>query len=482
MTTYNDFLAAYRQNMFAAEGQKTALMEHYRALQDKNITGEGEKSLLHLAATYYDWEAVEYLLSEGVRTRADENGNTPLHALANSPYGNDGTNYGKYANEIYRTVKALIDASVSPKKKNDDGVIAYVLAGKSCNFAFIKAVADSGVKMDHVGDEGKNLLHMITDALYHRKSVRGFSENAYETIKILLEAGSPDPEDKDVFGRTPLQYAQSSDVKQIAALIMGDESAAATGGLTLCEAVLNNDIEAVKALLDGGADPQELSDANRTPLMYACEYPRPELVKLLLAHKADPNFRDGTTGVTALAYLLTSSVSNLGRGFKGGNQPPKDIRSILRMLVDSGLNINDAIDANGNTGLIYVSNMAYFAGLNYSLADELIEGGADVDKPTFNGQTPLMRFAVVGDEMEHNIAELLLDNGADPALVDAGSNNALMYAASNSNQMSGKKVSELIIESGFKDLDRTNNDGKSALDIAVANNNEALVKLLIGNM
>ena len=84
--------------------------------------------------------------------------------------------------------------------------------------------------------------------------------------------------------------------------------------------------------------------------------------------------------------------------------------------------------------------------------------------------------------MEHNIAELLLDNGADPALVDAGSNNALMYAASNSNQMSGKKVSELIIESGFKDLDRTNNDGKSALDIAVANNNEALVKLLIGNM
>lgn len=482
MTTYDDFLNAYRQNMFARDGQKVSLMEHYRALDNKNVTDKNERSLIHLAASFYDNEAVEYLLSEGAKARPDEYGNTPLHSLVHSSYGNDGTNFSKMEEAIYRTAKTLIDSGVNPKKKNDDGEIAYVYAGKACIYPVIKSVADSGVKMDHVGDEGKNLLHMITDVLYHRKSVRGFADNAYRTIKILLDSGSPDPEDKDAFGRTPLQYAQNSDVKEIVALITGDESAAATGGMTLGEAVLKNDMDAINAILENGADLNEVSADNRTPLMYACEYPRPDIVKLLLAKGADPNFRDGTTGVTALAYLLTSSIHNLGRGFKGGNQPPKDIRSILRLLADNGLNVDDAIDGNGNTGLIYVANMDYFADLNNSLAEELIDAGASVDKANFSGQTPLMIFAVKGNEMDHNIAELLLDNNADTSLTDTASNTAMIYAASNPNKMSGKKIAELIIESGFKGLDRANNSGQTALDVAVANDNEALVKLLISNM
>jgi ankyrin repeat protein len=383
---------------------------------------------------------------------------------------------------IYRTVKALIDAGVNPKKKNDDGEIAYMVAGKACMYPFLKAVAEAGVKMDAVGDEGKNLLHMITDVLYHRKTVNGFRDNAYKTIQILLESGSPDPEDKDIFNRTPLDYAQKSDVKEIAALISGDEGAAATGGMTLNQAVLNNDLEAVVALLEQGADPGELSEDKHTPLMWACEYPRPEIIKLLLKHKANPNFTVGETGVTALSYLLTHSVQNLGRGFKGGSQPPKDIRSILRMLLDAGADPNAPLDQNGNTPLIYVANMDYFAGLNSSLAEELIDGGADINKANLSGQTPLMIFAIKGDESEHNIAELLLDNGADPAMTDGGSNTALMYAASNSNKMSGKKIAELILSSGYKEIDRVNNAGQTAMDIAVTRENEALVKLLVTAM
>lgn len=479
---YNELESAYRQNMFARDGnKKESLLELYKELDDKSITGDSEKNLFHLAARYYDYSAVEYLVSEGVKPRADEYGDTPLHDAATSPYGNDKKNFASMDDQIYRTAKALINAGVNLKKKNDEGDIAYVKAALSGNYPLLRAVAEAGVKMDAVAGEGKNLISKICETLYHRKDIAGEKENAYQTIKILLESGV-DPEDKDIFGRDSIYYAQRSEVKEIAALVSGtedDETASKTGGQTLTRAILNNDMEAVQAILESGANPDEVEEQERTPLMWACEYPKPEVVKLLLKHKADPNYVAGETGKTAICYLLTSSIQHI-------NGSPQDIRktytSILRSLFDAGLDADAPLDAGGNTPLIYVANMDYFANMNHTLAEELIEGGADVNKANLRGQTPLMVFAGKGDEYENGIAELLLDNDADPSPTDSASNTALMYAASNTNKMSGKKIAELILDKGYSELGRVNNAGQSAMDIAVANQNESLVKLLITNM
>lgn len=480
---YDELESAYRQNMFARDGEKKeTLVELYKGLDDKSTTGDSEKNLYHLAARYFDAEAIMYLAGEGVKPRADDSNNTPLHDAAASPYGNDKANFTKMEERIYRTAKALIDAGVNPKKKNDDGSLAYVGAALSGNYPLLRAIAEAGVKMDAVVGEGKNLISKICDTLYHRKNIAGEKENAYQTIKILLESGV-DPEDKDIFDRDSLYYAQRSEVKEIAALVAGiedDETAAKTGGQTLTRAILNNDMEAVQALLESGSNPDEVEEQERTPLMWACDYPKPDIVKLLLKHKADANYVVGETGKTAMFYLLTSSIQHIRSG------SPQEIRktytTILRSLFDAGLDADAPLDAGGNTPLIYVANMDYFAGLNNTLAEELIEGGADVNKANLNGQTPLMVFAGKGDEQEHGIAELLLDNNADPALTDSSSNTPLMYAASNTNKQSGKKIAELILENGYKDLDRVNNAGQTAMDIAVSSQNESLVKLLITNM
>lgn len=480
MVTYNDLEAAYRQNMFAREGdKKETLVDMYKEIEDTVATGDSGSTLYHLAARFIDYPAIEYLSAQGVKARNDDYSNTALHALAQTPYGNNVKNYSLMSVEIYKTAKALLDAGVNPKKKNDDGKIAYMIAGQSCMYPFIKAMAEAGLKMDGVGGEGKNLVLIILDALYHRKSIEGVKENAYETIKILIESGSVDPEDKDIFGRDAHNYAQSSGVKEIAAFLSGDETATKTGGMTLTRAILSNDIEAVKAILESGSNPDEVEEQQRTPLMWACEYPKPEVVKLLLQHKADPNYVVGETGETAMTYVLTKSIMHV-------NGSQQSIRStylsIIRSLVDSGLDLNSSIDKDGNTALIYVAGMDYFCGLNNTIAEELIDNGADVNKTNLMGVTPLMAFAGKGDEQEHNIAELLLDNDADPTLTDKASNTALMYASGNSNKMSGKKIAELILDAGYKDLERTNNKGQSAMDIAVSNQNEALVKLLIMNM
>ena len=480
--TYRELESAYRQNMFAPEGRKKeSLVDLYEALEDKGITGRSGENLYHLAASFFDYLAIEYLVAQDVKPRADDYNSTPLHAAAVSPYSNDRTNYARMEETICRTVKALIDAGVNPKKKNDSDEVAYVKAAMSGMFPFVQAVADAGVKMDAIVKEGKNLLSAICDQLYHRKDVKGEKENAYRTIKILIESGV-DPEDKDIFDKDALHYAQRSGVKEIAALLSGeegDETATKTGGQTLTRAVLNNDIEAVQALLESGADPNTVEEQQRTPLIWACEYLRSEIVKLLLKHQADPNYVVGETGATAIAYLLTASVQHA----RGSQQELRKLYTgILRAMTDAGLDLNAPLDAEGNTPLIYVANMDYFADMNQTLAEELIDGGANVNAVNRSGQTALMIAAIRGKEQQHGIAELLLDNKADPSPVDAGGNTALMYAAANTDKMSGKKVAELILDAGYSDLSRTNNGGQTATDIAVERENEALVKLLLMNL
>lgn len=482
MANYNDIETAYRMNMFKDEAkQEQTLVEMFKEVEDKEAPTDNGANLYHLAARFFDANAVEYLASEGLKPRPDDYGNTPLHEMVKSPYGNDPTNFSKMEEQIYRTAKALIDAGINPKKKSDSGELAYMHAGTSKMFPFIRAMAEAGVRMDATGREGKNLLHLIAESLYHRKNIKGEKENAYETIKILLKSGSPDPEDKDIFDKDALYYAQRSEVKEIAALLSGsegDDLAVKTGGQTLTRAILNKDIEAVQALLESGANPDEIEEQERTPLMWACNYPKAEVAKLLLKHGANPNYVVGETGRTAINYLLTDSINFVN----GSPQSIKQIyTSIIRALLDAGLNADAPLDAEGNTPLIYVARMDYFANLNNILAEELLEGSADANKANLKGQTPLMVFAEKGDEQEHGIAELLLDADADPTLTDSQSYTALMYAASNSNKISGKKIAELILNAGYTELDRANNKGETAMDIAVRNQNEALVKLLLMN-
>lgn len=482
MANYNEIETAYKMNMFKDEAnKKQTLAEMFKEVEDKDVTGDDGANLYHLAARFFDAEAVAYLASEGLKPRSNDYGNTPLHTMTNSPYGNDVKNFSKMEEAIYNTAKALIDAGVNPKKKNDMGELAYMKAGKNCMYPYMRVMAEAGIKMDATGREGKNLLHIITDQLYHRKNINGEIENVYQTIKILLDSGSPDPEDKDIFDKDALYYAQRSEVKEIAALLSGnegDELATKTGGQTLTQAIKNNDLEAIQSLLESGANPDEIEEQERTPLMWACNYPKPEVVKLLLKHGANPNFVVGETGKSAMTYLLTDSILFV-------NGSPQEIKkmylTIIRALFDAGLDANSALDPEGNTALIYIARMDYFAGLNNIIAEEILEGGADSNKANLKGQTPLMAFAERGDEQEYGIAELLLDAGADPAPADANSNTALMYAAGNYNKASGKKISELIIESGYTELDRTNNKGETAMDIAVRNQNEALVKLILMN-
>lgn len=126
-----------------------------------------------------------------------------------------------------------------------------------------------------------------------------------------------------------------------------------------------------------------------------------------------------------------------------------------------------------------ICKAGYLADLNTALVEELIDAGADVNKPDQSGRTPLMSFAMRGNEPKYAIAELLLDNDADTTYVDNTGSTALMYAASNPDQMSAKKLVSLILDKDTSTIEKVNNAGQTVMDVAIQNGNEAVVKQIL---
>lgn len=473
---YNEIRDAYQRNMFAEEKDRVDILNLYKQLQDISITGDYEESLYHLASRFTDADAIRLLKEAGLKPGTDKYGNTALHTLTSTRFNFDDPKLDEVALRIYKTAQALLDVGFNPKKKNDSGKLAYFEAGLLYMYPFLQAMGEAGVRMDVAESGGMNLLHTICDKLGNRKDIRGAVPAVIKTVRVLLEKGGIDIEDKDVFGNTPLTYAQRSGVKEVAALISGDENDIATGGMTIHEAVLNRDATAVEALIKSGVDLNEIDDKyKRTPLMLACEYPSEPLVQLLAEGGADVNYKAGN-GETAMYYLLTKAISNLGRGMTQYN---KDIVTMLKTLLKNGLDIDAAVDNQGNTALNLLCQAGYLADLNTTLAEEMIDAGAHINQPNQAGITPLMSFAQRGNETKYNIAELLLDNNADVNYIDRLGNTALLYAAGNADHMSGKRIISLILEKDTSTLDRVNNAGQTAMDTAIAQNNEAAVKQLM---
>lgn len=474
---FNDIRDCYQRNMFAAAADKVDMLALYRQLPDITITGDYAENLYHLAARYTDAEAVFFLKEAGLKAEADKYGNTAMHALINTRFDFDDPKLEDIAIKISATARALLQAGINPKKKNDSGKLAYLEAGLLYMYPFLEVMGEAGVRMDATESGGMNLLHVICDKLGNRKDIEGAIPAVIKTVRVLMEKGGIDLEDKDVFGTTALTYAQRSGVKEVAALISGNESDVATGGMTIHEAVLNRDITAVEALIQRGEDLNEISDQyQRTPLMLACEYASEPLVRLLAEGGADVNFKSGN-GDTAVAYLINKAINNLGRGMSQNN---KDIVKMLEVLLSNGLHVEATIDNEGNTALHLVCNARhYLADLNTTLAETLVDAKSNINQANQMGKTPLMSFSACGNEMKYGITELLLDHDADVNYVDQSGNTALIYAAENPDQMSGRKIISLILEKDRSSLERVNNKGMTAMDVAIYHNNEAVVKQLM---
>lgn len=251
-------------------------------------------------------------------------------------------------------------------------------------------------------------------------------------------------------------------------------------------AVRENDINAVKMLIDAGADLNKIGyDGNfklmedkATPLTCAAKANATEILKTLIDAGADLNARNGDE------YHKNFKTTALMEAAKANA-----VESV-KMLIDAGADVN-AEDHRNCTALVYansaeIGNMLLEAGAElhagYALANAatlnsvyatklLLDNGADVDASTWYSDTPLI---AATENNSIDAAKVLIDAGADIDKTDEMT--ALMYAAKDNNV----DIAQMLIDAGADvNMAIAYRDGRTALMVAATYNNVDIAQMLI---
>jgi ankyrin repeat protein len=218
-----------------------------------------------------------------------------------------------------------------------------------------------------------------------------------------------------------------------------------TGSTPLMLAAASGNADAVKLLLDGGANANAHENARgQTPLMFAAAYDRVAAVELLTKRGANL----GATSKVVDLYELTREEASAqggaraggaaggtgggqrqgggqGGGGQAGARPVADAPKRPQIPgLDRGYNYTELIAYQGGmTALMFAAREGHM-----ETAKALLDAGANVNQPrSGDATTPLLMATING---HFDLAKYMLDRGADPKL--AGENGATpLYAALN---------------------------------------------------
>ncbi len=403
-------------------------------------------------------------LLAGDANTADPDGTTPL---AWAVYNDD-----------LAAARKLLHSGADPKAANRYGVTPLSLAATNRNAAMaellLKAGADATAKLPD-GDTilmmaartgNPDIVRMLIEhgadvnakgqAYGETALVWAAQENHAEAAEVLIAHGAdvnarsnPLERAKDRFGLegvltilphggwTPLMYsARQGSLETARTLVAAGASLNLTdhdNSTALELAIINGHYDTAAMLVEKGAD-VNLTDTSGTAALYATVdmntlgevYGHPaqpatskisaiDLMKILLAHGADPNARLRTPTVqrahTPGEPSLNEGSTPLMRAAKNGDS------ATIRLLLEHGADPNLRAK-NGTTALMFASGLGYGTGTfanDYATPAELLEAvkvlvaaGADVNAISEAGQTPLHFGAQASDD----IVKFLAASGA----------------------------------------------------------------------
>lgn len=341
-------------------------------------------SPLWLAATNRSAELVELLLEHDADPGiAMPHGETPLMAAARS--GDP------------ESIRLLVAAGADPNAaETSHGETALMWAAAEDHPGAVRALVGGGADPDSAS-KALDLapmdwvqVGMVSTVL----PVGGWAplmfaarENAQAAAIALIEVGA-DPDVQDPDGNTALLLALANEHYDLAALLLeagADPNVGDRSGMGALFAAVDRVTSA--------------PDFGRPPVPRFDEHDALDLVRLALAHGADPNAR--LTGPTLARHhgfpdrSLADGGTPLMRAVRG-----HDIESV-RILLDAGAEIGARKDDGAN--VVHAMAAARTRGgdeaeaLERELLDLLIDAGAEIEAVTVDGQTPMHRAARSGN-------------------------------------------------------------------------------------
>jgi ankyrin repeat protein len=339
----------------------TALL---RARADVNAAQPDGTTALAWAVHLGQRHMAEALLDSGANANtADEYGETPVTLAA--------------ANGDAALVQRLLAAGGSPSAARWNGETAVMIAAGAGSLGAVRQLALRGADVNAAEPRGGQTALMWAAAEGHSDVVAGLV-----TMGANVDAASRT-------GFTPLVFAAiKDDVASIKTLLEAGANpnvALLSGAKPIIVAMQYRHTEAALLLLEGGADITVRDRAGNTTLHLAAQAGDMNLVRALLARRADPNARTPKS----MAPVGARGGGGFGRGGTAGEQTPLmmaargDHEDVMRALVAAGA--DPGLKAQDGTSVL----MAAAAGARLETFTYAYEIDPNVEVVTTTGNTPM---------------------------------------------------------------------------------------------
>jgi uncharacterized protein len=238
-------------------------------------------------------------------------------------------------------------------------------------------------------------------------------------------------------GTTPLHEAvRQNDLKTVQALIKAraDVKAATRYGVTpIGIAAVNGNVAILRALLDAGADANTATPAGETALMTAARTGNVDAVTLLLDRGATVDAKDTVRAQTALMWAVTENHPDIVKLLVARGA---DVKAQTKVSIPKGEYVAARAGGASGNGIIRQRALPKADGGmtpllfavrdgNVALTRMLLELGADINQASGNHTSPLM-IALLNGQVA--LATELLEKGANPNVAD-DYHRAALFAA-----------------------------------------------------
>lgn len=316
------------------------------------------------------------------------------------------------------------------KKKldvNDKIANEFTDAAMRGQLEIIKSMLSNKVDIDIYPNRNKGWTALMAASTFGKTEIVKYLISKGANVNVKLEDGET----------TLIQSAQNDDNKEIVKELLKADveiNAQTKKGLTaLMRFAWMGQSEAVKMLLDAGADTKLKNENGWTAFYFACSHGNDEkIVKYLLDAGANPNETD-LRGRNPLMWI--------GWGERAKN---------FKVLITAGTNVN-AKDSDGVTPLMISS-----ARLFYNEVNILLDAKADVKAQDKNGWNALMRASASSFRKEE---------------VGAHGDGFIVW-------LGATKIIEKLISAGI-DVNTQNNKGETALMLAIKAKNAHFAETLL---